>query len=290
MTTPPDTALDTLSSPSRSLLWVGGHDHEELKVARTAAGRMAAVHDVATIDDAVSAQIPAFADRCPAVILLASRTPVSWTLPECAALSQRWPLAPLVSVATTLVEGRRRTGPPLPGIEEVAWHELGSRLAWWLHDRRRGVPGSLGQPATARREERLVEAVSRVAEHAATAAAPRGTVSVAASRSLDLEGVAEVIAAVGRPVLSRVRGRPPLDDPADVIVWDVASLVAADLTWISLLSAHRPSRAVVVLESFPRAETTRAALDAGAVAVLGRPLSMESLSGALLAIGPGGCG
>jgi hypothetical protein len=272
------------------LLWIGGHQHDELRVARAAAGRMAEVHDAATIDEALDSPAALFNDRCPAVILLASTTPVSWCMSHCVALSRRWPLAPLVSVATTLVEGRRRSGPPLAGIEEVAWNELSGRLAWWLHDRRRGVPGSLGQPATARREERLLEVALRVAEHAALGGTSVDAVSVAASRGGDLDGVADVLAAVGRPIRTRTRGRPPLDDPADVIVWDAASITAADLTWVALLAAHRPSRAVILLDSFPRADTARAAIDAGAAAVLGRPVSLESLSGALLGIAARVCG
>jgi len=99
------TAFERTASPSGALLWIGGHDHEELRVARAAAGRVAEVHDAATIGDALDAPLPAFLDRCPAVILLASPTPVSWSASSCVALSRRWPLAPLVSVATTLVEG-----------------------------------------------------------------------------------------------------------------------------------------------------------------------------------------
>jgi len=284
----PASTIETTAAPSAAVLWVGDREHDELALARAAAARLAEVHDVATLDDAVSTTIPAFAERCPAVILLVSTTPLSWTLGECAALARRWPLAPLVSVATTLVEGRRRSGPFLPGVEEVPWNELSGRLGWWLHDRRRGVPGSLGQPTTARRDERLLEFAARLAEHAGSGAARAGAVSVAASRAMDLEGLAEMVTAVGHPIRSRVRGRPPLDDTADVVVWDVASLTAPDLTWVSLLSAHRPTRAVILLESFPRADTTRAALESGAAAVLGRPVSMESLSGVLLGLATAG--
>jgi len=286
MPVPPRTA-ETTATPSSAVLWVGDRTHDELAIARAAAARLADVHDLATLDDAVTVTIPVFRDQCPAVILLASPGPLSWSLGGCAALSRRWPLAPLVSVATTLVDGRRRSGPALPGVEEVPWNELAGRLAWWLHDRRRGLPGSLGQPATSRRDERLLEFASRLAEQAAGGRV--GAVSVAASRTIDLEGLAEVVTALGHPIRTRMRGRPPLDDPATVVVWDVASITAADLTWLALLSAHRPDRAVVLLESFPRADTTRAALEAGAVAVLGRPLSMESLSGVLLETAAAGC-
>lgn len=283
----PARIVETVVAPSADVLWVGDREPDELAIARAAAARLAEVHDVATLDEAISSTIPAFVERCPAVILLASKSPLSWTLGECAALSRRWPLTPLVSIATTLVEGRRRSGPALPGVEEIPWNELSARLAWWLHDRRRGVPGSLGQPTTARRDERLLEFAARLAEHAG-GGARAGSVSVAASRAIDLEGLAEVVTAVGHPVRSRVRGRPPLDDPAEVVVWDVASITAADLTWLSLLSAHRPARAVILLESFPRADTTRAALESGAAAVLGRPVSMESLSGVLLGLAAAG--
>lgn len=276
------------AEPSTAVLWVGDHEHDELSIAWAAAKRLTEVHGVATLDEALASSIPAFRDRSPAVVLLASPTPLSWTLGGCAALSRRWPLAPVVSIATTLVEGRRRSGPVLPGLEEIPWNELSGRLAWWLHDRRRGVPGSLGQPTTARRDERLLDFASRMAERGSDSPADGG-VSVAASRAIDLEGLAEVVTAVGHTVRGRFRGRPPLDDSAAVVVWDVASITAPDLTWVSLLTAHRPARAVVLLESFPRADVTRAALEAGAAAVLGRPVSMEALSGVILGVSAACC-
>ncbi|MBM4011277.1 MAG: hypothetical protein ACKON8_05280 [Planctomycetota bacterium] len=272
--------------PSAAILWVGGSD-DELAIARQAAGQQAVVIDVPTVAAAISSPPAAVADRSPTAIVLASPTPIAWTTGECTALARRWPLAPLVSVAGTLVDGRRRSGPPLPGVEEVPWHELAGRLAWWLHDRRRGTPGGLGQPATARREERILEASNRVAEYGRTA--PAAAVSAAANRAIDLEGLADLLAAVGRPVCARTRGRPPLEDPAAIVVWDPGATTAADLTWLAMLTAHRPARAVVLLDSFPRAAGVRAALDAGAAAVLGRPLSAESLTGILLSLdgGPG---
>lgn len=272
---------------STAILWVGPGD-EELSIAREAAGRLTVVHDAPTVEAAVASPPQDFVARSPAAIVLASPTPVSWTIRACTTLARRWPLAPLASVASSLVDGRRRSGPPLPGVEEVPWHELGARLAWWLHDRTRGVPGGLGQPATARREERIMEATMRVAGYAA--ASRRATVSVAANRVADLDGLADVLAAIGRSVVHRTRGRPPLEDPADVVVWDKTSATTADLTWLAMLTSHRPSRPVILLDSFPRAGAVRAALDAGAVAVLGRPMSIESLTGILMTLEHSGAG
>ncbi len=267
------------AEPSPTLLWIGGGIDAELECARSWARQMAAVVEAADTAAACAASFPAFADCSPAVVLLASPTPFAWNIRDCIAIARRWPLAPLVSVCTSLIDGRRRSGPQLPGVEEVWWSELPGRLTWWLHDRGRGRPGGLGMPATARREERLLEAAERVAEFAKH---PGCRIAAAASRPVDLEGLADLLSAAGCPPVRRICGRPAVDEAADVVVWDVASASADDLTWLRMLAANRPGLPVILLESFPRGEGVAAALAAGAAAVLARPTSLESLTGLLL--------
>lgn len=268
-----------LAATRHHLLWIGPTHTVELGLARRWVDELADVFEVATPEEAIAAPPPELVERSPAAVLLASATPVGWPLADCIKLSRRWPLAPLVSVAAPLAEGRRRSGPPLPGVEEVPWSDLPGRLAWWLFDRRRGRPGGLGMPVTARRDERLLEAADRVAEFA-TWHGKR--VSVAASRPVDVDGVADMIAAAGRTVLRRTCGRPALDEPADVLVWDVPAISTADLTWLGMLTANRPGLAVILLDSFPRGDSVAAGLRAGAYAVLTRPVSLEALTGQLL--------
>jgi ActR/RegA family two-component response regulator len=136
-------------------------------------------------------------------------------------------------------------------------------------------------PATSRREERLIEAAARVAGLAARGGAP---ISIAASRAADLEGLTDMITASGRPILRRALGRPALDETAEVLVWDVSVLTPAELTWVGLLSANRPTLAIILLDSFPRGDLAIAAARAGAAAVLARPVSLEAITGTLLAI------
>ena len=268
-------------APRRQLLWIGPTSTVELRLARRWAGELADIIEMATPAEAIHSTPPFFLDRSPAAVLLASATPAQWTLADCVMLSRRWPLAPLVSVAAPLAEGRRRSGPPLPGVEEVPWSDLPGRLAWWLLDCHRGRPGGLGIPTTARRDERLLEAADRVAEFATW----RGCrVSVAASRAIDVEGVTDMLAAAGRTVVRRTCGRPALDEPADVLVWDLAAVSATDLTWLGMLAANRPSLAIVLFDSFPRGDSVLAALQAGARAVLARPVSLEALTGVLLGL------
>jgi len=266
------------------VLWIGPRvDTGELGLARSCIAARAEVIVIESPAAAVADPPAAIAERTPAVILLASAVSLAWSLHDCVAVSRRWPLAPGVSVAATLVEGRRRSGPTLPGIEEVPWNELPGRLAWWLRDRALGTPGTLGMPATARREERLLEASRRIAELRPGRSA---RVEVAATRAPDLEAVADLVVAAGHTVVGRRVGKPPIDHAADAIVWDAGDLDPAHITWTGLLAAHRPDTAIVLLDSFPRADTAAAAIRMGATAVLSRPASLESLSGVLFDLPP----
>jgi len=264
------------------ILWIGAATRAEMCLARAWAGGLAEVHDADSPAVALAATPAVFVDRTPAVILLATDAPARWTLPDAVALAVRWPLAPLVSVASSLVDGRRRSGPPLPGIEEVPWHDLPGRLGCWLADRAGGRPGTLGMPATARREDRFLEAMAHARDRVAVP-----PVSVAAGSGLDLEGLADLVTAAGGIVTRRSRGRPPLDEPAAVLVWDVGRLGGDHLAWLRMLAANRPTLKIVVVESFPRVDMVQAAIAAGAAAVLGRPASAEALAGTLARFSPG---
>jgi len=187
---------------------------------------------------------------------------------------------PIVSVASSLVDGRRRSGPPLPGIEEMPWHDLPGRCGWWLSALDADMPIGLGLPATARREERLLESIDSIRRRAAGT----GTsidVAVAATRFDDVEPLCDLLALTGHRVANRQHGRPRLDESAGVLVWDIGDPHPDALAWLGLLAANRPGLFIVLLDSFPRGDTTLAAVRAGAAAVLGRPVSLEALAGTL---------
>lgn len=283
-----------------AVAWVGGAPGIELAWCREATAGLVRVSDVAVPespdrDPPDGARLPqprtdartdarmdpgGTADGGPpTVVVLATDAPGRWRIDDAIVLARRWPLAVIVAVATTLSDGRRRSGPPLPGIEEIAWHEFPARLCAWLADLDLGLPGVLGLPAAARREDRLLQAADAVARW-------RGRlvhrVSVAAVDRLGVEGLADEVAALGHGIASRVAGRPPVDVPSDVVLWEVSVIDAAVLSWLRLLASQQPGRRIVVVEAFPRGDGVLAALRAGAAAVLGRPLGLEALAGALL--------
>ena len=265
------------------VLWVGPSGPADLRLAREWVGRLAHVHDVATPASAVAAPPEPFTARSPAVVFVAVPAPGIWSLADVVPLAIRWPLAPIVAVGATLADGRRRSGPPLPGIEEVPWHDVPGRLAMWLADRDAGRAGTLGMPATARREDRFLDPARSLAD------ADSPLVSLAAACGGDLDGLSDLARAAGAVIGRRSRGRPPLDEPAPVLVWDVGRLEPDHLAWLRMLAANRPGLRIILLESFPRPDTAAAALQAGAAAVLGRPASAETLAGTLLWVsGPTG--
>lgn len=286
--------------------WIGGSPGSELAWCRQATARLACVSDVdgppsAAVDpESIPGRPVSRAEHehhaewlWPTVVVLATDAPGRWNLDDAITVARRWPLAQMVSVATSLNDGRRRSGPALPGVEEIAWHEFPARLAAWLADLDAGLPGALGLPPAVRREDRLLQIAGGVARW-------RGRwtsrVTIAAADQVAVEGLADVVAAMGHAITTRTVGRPPVDVPSEVVVWEVSVIDGAVIAWLRLLASQQPGRRVVVVEAFPRDDGVLAALRAGATAVLGRPLGLEALGGALLlrdgntgqtALGPG---
>jgi hypothetical protein len=272
-------SIAAVSAPSRHVAWIGTTRSVELAWTRERVAACATVIETGHPAER-AARVDPIAGPWPSLAVLASDTPSRWTLADAVAVSRCWPLTPVVSVCTPLAEGRRRSGPSLPGVEEVAWNELPTRLAGWFADLDAGRPGVLGLPATSRREDRVLEAAARLRATARRAGEPL-RVAVAARHIVDLDGTAALFAASGADVIDRSVGRPRLDAAADLVAWDVDRIDSDALTWLRMLTIQRPGLAVVLLDSFPRADTSLAALDAGALAVLGRPLAVESLAGLL---------
>lgn len=262
------------SSGRHPILWIGSRIGGDLGLARMQVAAVADVTDVGSPLEAVQSPPACFRGRSPAVILLATATPASWNRADLVALKIAWPLAPVVSVASDLVDGRRRSGPPLPGVDEVPWHDLAGRLAWWLADRTAGRPGTLGLPATIRREDRFLEGPRQLA-------GPSLRVAVAARGAVELEAVTDLVSAAGGSVVDVARGRPGLTVAADVILWDIATPDETDVPWLGRIVAQTPERRVIVLESFPRVDRVAAMLGAGASGVLGRPGAAEAVAGLL---------
>jgi len=272
------------SGPRRRVLWIGSAAGSELSLARAAVGTQTEVIETESPLAAVALAGNAdAAEITPVFAVLASDRPGRFTVADVLAISRAWPLMPIVSVAASLVDGRRRSGPQLPGVEEVPWHDLSGRCGWWLAAFESGLPSSLGLPTATRREERLLDSITGLKRRRTAAHGPPIEVSVAASHGDDLEGLCDLLTLAGHPVVNRQIGRPLLDETAAALIWDVRDLTARDIEWLRLLAANQPRLFTVILDGFPRGDTVLTAMRAGAAAILGRPVSLEALAGTLLA-------
>lgn len=212
--------------------------------------------------------------------------PGRWDLATVVGISRQYPLARLVSVSASLADGQRRSGPPLPGITDLPWHDLPGQLTSWLVTLDAGLPGTLWPPPMARREDRwLEERGIRTPVQPPHERPP--SLAVVAPTPAAAESLKELLARPNETGIRQDVGRPDVNDPASVLVWDVGDLGPRELEWLRLLSASRPSRRIILLLSFPRGDVAHTARQAGAAAVLGRPVDREVLWGTILRLESG---
>ena len=266
--------LSIASSDSRPVVWIGP-DSDELNLTR----------DLVALDlERLGIPFKTFdcledafkeathTPQTPQLGVLATNSTAQWSIECIAQLTRAWPLMPVVLVTSTLVEGRRRSGPALPGIEDVPWCDLPGRLHTWLSTWQMGRTGTLAAPMASRRDERLLGITANTND-------TQKTVSVVASTPMDAEGIASLIPLAGGVLTTTSYHRPSLEESSSVLIWDVGTPTSDDMSWLAMLSANRPHLKIIMIESFPRADTVRAALDAGATAVITKPLSHEALMG-----------
>ena len=262
------------SPPCRRLLWVGASS--ATLEFRLAAAETATILPMREVPDVPSACELPEADPPPTIICIAESRPGLIGFADVLALTRRWPLARVVSVESCLADGRRRSGPRLPGVTCIAWHDFPARLRWWLATLDAGRPGSLGLPLTARHEERWHR-------EAAAGLSEPPTVTVAAGSPAAVDAASDLVGTAGGTVVCRTVGRPPIADRSAWIVWDLHTRIETELGWLRLLAGQRPGRGIVLLCSFPRGDAVAAAREAGATAVLGRPADPEAVAGVLTA-------
>ena len=110
----PSSAPKTNASPNdstrRRVLWIGSVDGLELGMARSGLAALADVTDADSPQAAVAAASIIAEKTTPALAVLASDRPARFTAADALLLSRAWPLMPIVSVASSLVDGRRRSG------------------------------------------------------------------------------------------------------------------------------------------------------------------------------------
>ena len=239
-----------MTSSKRILLWIGSLENTaEFRHVTTAIQKSVTLWHLPTVDAALHAV--ANSDPEPLVICLLETHPGQVHGDEIRRLTSRWPLSKIVVVGSCLADGQRRSGPLLNGVLTVPWHDLSSRIIVWLHRLKSGQPSSLADAASFRREERwLVDATTTNAPHTVLDYVTQVRVTVAASTDTTAEAVSELVTAAGGLVEQTITGKPPIQDTADVVIWDLHDSPEFQLEWIRLLTCQNPRRIIALLCSF----------------------------------------
>ena len=204
----------------------------------------------------------------PQVIVLAWPCPGAFSASEIGRLRCAAPLARQLAVLGSWCEGEGRSGEVIPGVIRTPWHQW---VPTWGRDFQSAsiarLPG-WSLPETAGDDERLLWRMSRPCP-------PRHGLIAIASRQFD---AAELYGAVCHRRgymtvwLSDSQDLLRVSPPAAVI-WDGD---ANRLDELSVLRNQSPAP-IVALIDFPRTEDVQRAMEAGAAAVLGRPLLWDCL-------------
>ena len=193
------------------------------------------------------------------------------------------PLTPIVALLGSWCEGEMRSGSPWPGVPRVYWHQWPARFSQEAPRLAHRNASSWTEPPTATPEERLLATARR--------------------RHGDLNGIAVVIspkcetgdwlrAACLQLGLSAISMRQPPAESTngiDMVLCDVGLPWQESISEIGAASKSFPGAAILALADFPRSEDVCRLLDAGAAAVLSKPLDFADLRAAISRFLPAAC-
>ncbi len=109
---------------NRRAVWIGPTETDEFELAR---GVLASRLETTVLEES-GGEDGRLDPSGPLLACLAADGPTRAVHETALRLARRWPLCRFAAISSSLCEGRRRSGPPTPGVEEIPWHELPGRL------------------------------------------------------------------------------------------------------------------------------------------------------------------
>jgi CheY-like chemotaxis protein len=206
----------------------------------------------------------------PAVVILGVAWPGGFSSSEVSALRRAAPLARVVALLGSWLEGESRTGQPLAGIPRVHWHQW-PRLADEIEKFQRQQPSVFSVPITARDDERWHHS-----SHDCSTDDRRNIAVVAKSRESAIAFV-DLCAAQGwNGQWIRNITEQSLAD-FDMVLFDAQTGGLSEFALVSRIRSRNPELPIVVLQGFLRTDDESAWIQSGANAVIGKPFLIRDL-------------
>ncbi|MBN2218243.1 MAG: hypothetical protein JW719_12785 [Pirellulales bacterium] len=253
-----------------SILVLGDTHRSEFAAARASLDALGQVDEAASVDEVLAT---ADADGLsPAVIVVAQRYPGEFATESLDQLRHKAPLARIVGLLGSWCEGESRTGYPWPGAIRLYWHQWIPQARRELADLTSGGASTWSLPSTANDEERLL-AGSRP-----TVGNRAGLIVLCVERFESHDWLAAAVSRRGFSTVWMRRGQRMRLQGVRAALFDGTSLETNELVYLRRLHAGLgPAVPIIALADFPRIEDHDRAREAGAAAVLSKPLLLEDL-------------
>jgi hypothetical protein len=259
--------------PALSVLFLGDPHRTEFQQARASLNSWRAVTEFADADAAIAALSEGHV--VPDVIVVAEAFPGQFSHRTVDGLRRLAPLARILGLMGSWCEGEMRSGSPWPATARTYWHQWPMRCSRQFRHLATGEACSWTLPPTATDEERLLIDAT---QDELDGMAPRSGAVAIHSRSREMADWLSAAcrsrgyAAIWQRDLSSARV-----EGATAGIFDAGDFSDDEHAALHGFVAALQPAPVIALLSFPRIENHRAALSAGAAAVLSKPVAVEDL-------------
>jgi len=273
----------TLASPmAPTVVVVGNVARPEFARVAEWVGHSASIvacRGVATAETRLNQGLPAD------LVLLVESRPGEISHPEVEQLRRLVPLARIVALLGSWCEGEVRVGDPWPGVVRVYWHQAEAHVRREMARLAAGRCPIWGLPPTADAGERLLADIVA----SAPTSSPRGLVTIASNTYSMADWLAEACHDRGFSTAWQRPGRDMTTRGAVLGIWDSSVGSPNELAAFRRWRRRHGAAACLVLLDFPRLEDVERYVEAGAAAVLSKPVLLSDLDetiDAVLAVSP----
>jgi CheY-like chemotaxis protein len=243
--------------------------------------RSLADHATETVTDLAAALQILDNDFAPALIVVAQRWPGEFSQSELNELKHAAPLARIIGLNGSWLEGEPRSGKPWPTMLRSYWHQADARLGRELELLADGEFGGWRQPATCSDDDRIhINCAGELSflDSSATIYDPIAPLIAIYTGNRDTATSLADLCAQQRWNTLWLRELPsatPLH--AVAVLFDVRSNPAADLPSLRAVKSAMPETPILALAGFPRIDDVRALESAGVAALISKPFLAADL-------------
>ncbi len=256
-------------STKASILFIGDQNHPEFSVVAT----WLATRGATIKNDVANALSCLQAGFIPSVIVVAQPWPGHVSTKQIELLRRTTPLAHLVSLLGTWLEGESRTGTPWPAVWRTYWHHWLPRFAEQLDRFEAGTDSVWSLPAMVSDEERLLHLSNTQPFNSSPLTK---TVVLISSHRETADSLADVCHGRNWQTVWIKSATEKLPKNIDLVLLDLEKQSAAKV--IPNLKSQIGKTPILALASFPRIDDIRQVQELGEISVVAKPFLITELT------------